>query len=180
MKNFTKLAILSFSITFISCQSIPKGATVVQNFDVKKYTGTWYEIARIDFKQERNLNSTVAQYTLKNNVDIKVENSGYNYVKEEWKDAVGNAKFRGSTTEGALKVSFFGPFYSGYNVFAVDKDYKYALVGGKNYDYLWILSREKSIPEDVKQKYLKIATDFGYDVNDLIWIEHNMNNPFVK
>ncbi len=183
MKNFPKFTLIASLLgcfILLSCQSIPKGATVVQNFDAQKYTGTWYEIARIDFKQERNLNNTVAQYTLKDNGDIKVVNSGYNYIKEEWKDAVGNAKFRGKASEGALKVSFFGPFYSGYNVFAVDKEYKYALVGGKNYDYLWILSREKSIPEQMKQKYLKIATDFGYNVSDLIWIEHNKDNPFVK
>jgi apolipoprotein D and lipocalin family protein len=175
------LLLVAISLASIySCQSIPKGASVVQNFDAKKYVGTWYEIARIDFKQEKNLNNTVAQYALKNNGDIKVMNSGYNYIKQEWKNAVGNAKFRGNTTEGALKVSFFGPFYSGYNVFAVDKDYKYALVGGKNFDYLWILSREKTIPNATKEKYLKIATDLGYNVNNLLWVEHDKDNPNVK
>lgn len=178
--NFSLFTFLLLSLSFVGCQSIPKGAKVIQNFDAKQYIGTWYEIARIDFKQERNLNNTFAQYSLKNNGDIKVVNSGYNYVKQGWKNAVGNAKFRGNENEGALKVSFFGPFYSGYNVFAVDKDYKYALVGGKNFDYLWILSREKSVPENIKKEYLKIATEFGYDTNDLIWIEHNMDNPFVK
>lgn len=183
MKTIKRIVLLTLASTlfgFISCKSIPQGASVVQNFDAQQYVGTWYEIARIDFKQERNLNNTVAQYTLKDNGEIKVVNSGYNYVKQEWKKAEGNAKFRGDPTQGALKVSFFGPFYSGYNVFAVDRDYKYALVGGKNFDYLWILSREKTIPEVTKQEYLKIATQFGYDINDLIWIEHNMDNPNVK
>lgn len=74
-----------------------------------------------------------------------------------------------------LKVSFFGPFYSGYNVIALDKDYKYALVSGQSLDYLWILSRTTTIPDDVKQQYLKLASDLGYKTENLIWVEHNKN-----
>ena len=72
-----------------------------------------------------------------------------------------------------LKVSFFGPFYAGYNVLAIDKDYKYALVTGESLDYLWILSREKSIPAEIKEDYLQKAKDIGYKTEDLIWVEHN-------
>jgi apolipoprotein D and lipocalin family protein len=72
-----------------------------------------------------------------------------------------------------LKVSFFGPFYSGYNVIALDKEYKYALVTGKSLSYLWILSRETTIPDDVKQNYLKIAENLGYKTSSLVWVEHD-------
>lgn len=178
IKNLTLLIALSL-LTFASCRSIPKEASVVTNFNAERYMGTWYEIARIDFKHERNMNNTAAQYSLKDNGDIKVVNSGFNYVKDTWKKREGNAKFRGSETEGALKVSFFGPFYSGYNVLAIDPDYKYVLVAGKNHDYLWILSREKSIPESVKQEYLSIAQKAGYDINDLIWVDQDKTNPYL-
>ena len=160
-----------------SCKSIPRGAKPVNNFDPKRYLGNWYEIARLDFKYEKNLNNTMAHYSLKDNGDIKVLNSGYNYKKQEWTSSIGNAKFRGDQSEAALKVSFFGPFYSGYNVIALDDQYQYALVAGKNTDYLWILSREKTIPDVVKQQYLKIASDIGYNTADLVWVEHNMDNP---
>ena len=72
-----------------------------------------------------------------------------------------------------LKVSFFGPFYGGYNVIALDKDYKYALIAGGDLGYLWILSREKSIPEEIKSDYLKKASDLGFNTSELIWVEHN-------
>ena len=84
---------------------------------------------------------------------------------------MGNAKFIGDPTIGALKVSFFGPFYSGYNVIAIDDDYQTALVVGKNYDYMWILSRTTSIPEDTKIQYLALASNLGFDVNKLVWDE---------
>ena len=72
-----------------------------------------------------------------------------------------------------MKVSFFGPFYSGYNVIAIDDQYKYALVAGKSLKYLWILSRETTIPEKIKQDYLKIAHNIGFHTSDLIWTGHN-------
>jgi apolipoprotein D and lipocalin family protein len=174
IKNQIKsLNLLLISIlAFTSCSSIPKGAATVKPFDKQKYLGKWYEIARLDFKFERNLNNTTADYSLNNDGSIKVDNRGYNFIKKEWKKAVGKAKFAGDPNTGMLKVSFFGPFYSGYNVIALDSEYRYALIAGKNLNYLWILSRETSIPDDVKQKYLKTASDLGYKTNELIWVEH--------
>ena len=173
MKKLINLSMIAIALSFTACQAIPKGAKPVTNFEAKKYIGEWYEIARLDFKFERNLNNTKAQYSLKDNGDIKVVNSGYNYVKNNWTEREGNAKFTGSDSIGALKVSFFGPFYSGYNVLAIDEAYKYALVAGKNLNYLWILSREKTIPNHVKETYLSKAKALGYNINDLVWVEHN-------
>lgn len=173
-----------FSVTALMilncCASIPKKAKPVADFKVARYLGTWYEIARFDFRFEKNLDNTIAQYSLNKKGNLKVLNSGYNYVKEKWTSAEGLAKFRGAENNAALKVSFFGPFYSGYNVIALDADYKYALVAGKDLDYLWILSREKSIPESVKQNYLKLAEDVGYDISRFIWVNHDKNSPYEK
>ena len=50
------------------------------------------------------------------------------------------------------------------------------LVAGKNLKYLWILSRNTTIPEEIKDRYLKIALGIGYDTSDLIWVEHDKPN----
>ncbi|MBN2485575.1 MAG: lipocalin family protein [Bacteroidales bacterium] len=156
-----------------SCASIPKGVEAVGSFDAKKYTGTWYEIARFDFRFEKNLNNVTATYSLNPNGTIKVENRGYNYVTQEWKQAIGKAKFIDKPQVAMLKVSFFGPFYSGYNVIALDDEYKYALVAGKNFSYLWILSRETTMPEEIKGRYLQLAMNLGFDTSKLIWTMHD-------
>ena len=158
-----------------------KNAKPVQNFDANRYLGTWYEIARFDFRFEKNMDNTSAQYSLDKNGNINVLNSGYDYIKNKWKKADGVAKFRGNKNIGALKVSFFGPFYSAYNVIALDDNYRYALVSGKNLDYLWILSRDKSIPDEVKSNYLQIAENIGFDISKLIWVKHDKNNnPYLE
>jgi len=158
---------------FYSCATIPKNATAVKSFDKEKYLGKWYEIARFDFKFERNLDNTTAEYSLNENGSIKVDNQGYNYIKSEWKQAIGKAKFVRDDSTAMLKVSFFGPFYGGYNVIAIDENYKYALIAGESLKYLWILSRETKIPDDIKTKYLTIAENIGYDTSKLLWIKHD-------
>lgn len=165
--------ICAIMLGLFSCATIPNGAIAVKPFDKERYLGKWYEIARKDFKYERGLNNTTAEYSLNNDGTIKVDNQGYNIMKGEWTQAIGKAKFVGEANIAMLKVSFFGPFYSGYNVIAIDDEYKYALVAGKSLKYLWILSREVNIPEEIKDKYLKIAEEIGYNIDDLIWVEHN-------
>ncbi len=155
---------------------IPGKATAVNNFDSTKYLGKWYEIARLDHKWERDLNNVTAEYSLNDDKTIKVDNKGYNVQKDKWEQSIGKAKFVEKENIGMLKVSFFGPFYSGYNVVSIDPDYKYALVAGESLKYMWILSREKTIPENVKTEFLKKAQEIGYKTSDLVWVKQDKTN----
>ena len=181
MKNrYIAPILLGAGIAFIlySCNSskIPKKAVAVTNFDKAKYLGKWFEIARLDYKWEKNLNNVTAEYSLKDDGTIKVDNRGYNVKKDKWEESIGKAKFVRKDNVGMLKVSFFGPFYSGYNVVAIADDYKYALVAGESLKYMWILSRETTIPESVKADFLIKAQEIGYNVSDLVWVKHDKTN----
>src|SRR6478736_2416923 len=183
MKNKIILcAVLSFvSIgIFSSCSNIPEKEKAIENFIVNRYLGVWYEIARTDNRFERNMDNVVAKYSLKSNGELVVFNSGYNYEKKEWKSITGSAKFREDKNTAALKVTFFKPFYGAYNVIAINEDYKFTLVAGNDLDYLWLLSKEKSMPVNIKQEYLKQAEEIGYDTSKLIWVKHDKTNPFVN
>ena len=152
---------------------VPENVTVIKNFDVEKYAGHWYEIARFDFKHEKDMKNVTAHYTLNDDGSIKVVNKGYDYVKNEWKEVNGKAKFIGDEDKAALKVSFFGPFYGGYNVVAMNPNYENVLVFGESTDYIWILSRNKTIPQKVKDEFLAKAKEAGYDLDRLVWTEHD-------
>lgn len=156
-------------------QQIPAGLSAINNFQSERYLGKWYEIARTDNRFERNLDNVTANYSLNNDGSIKVINRGWNYLKKEWEQAEGKAKFAGKPNEGMLKVSFWAPIYSGYNVIEIDTEYKYALVIGNSLDYMWILSRETTIPEEYLKRYIKTAKDAGIAVEQLIFPKHNMN-----
>ena len=149
--------------------SIPKGAVAVRPFDLERYLGLWYEIARMDFRFERGLSRVTARYSLAGKGVIRVENRGYDEGRDKWKESIGKAKAAGDPSEARLKVSFFGPFYSGYNVLALDPDYRYALVAGNDTRYLWLLSREPAMPAAVRERYLEMARGLGYDTERLVW-----------
>jgi apolipoprotein D and lipocalin family protein len=179
MKTLQKIAIpVSLGVLglliFSSCSvGIPKGAKAVQHFNAEKYLGKWYEIARFDYKFERNLDNVTANYSQNPDGSIRVQNRGYNYEKKEWKESVGEAKFVNDKTEARLKVSFFKPIWSGYNVIDIDDNYQYALVAGNSVKYLWILSRTTEIPESIRQRFLEKARKIGYNTDELIWVKHN-------
>jgi apolipoprotein D and lipocalin family protein len=169
------LATATFSMTLTGCSTAPpEGLTSVTPFEVKRYLGKWYEIARLDHSFERGLTDVSATYTLKTDGSLEVINRGFNTKKDEWKSATGRALFTGSQNQGSLKVSFFGPFYGGYHVLALDqKGYQWALVSGPDRDYLWILARTKVLAPAIRDQLVAEAKKMGFATDKLIWVEHN-------
>ncbi len=175
-KNIPAEGIIGRLLSALSLKNrhtIPEGAIPVKPFSLKNYMGKWHEIARLDFLFEKGLDRVTAVYSLNEDGTVKVVNSGYNSKKNKIETAVGKAKSAGSPDEAKLKVRFGGPVYSGYNVIAIDTDYKYALVVGRNLNYMWLLSREPSMPENVKKEYLQKAKELGYKIENLVWPEHS-------
>jgi apolipoprotein D and lipocalin family protein len=174
MKTSRAVSVTIFLLVFGSCAGVPEGIKPVQNFDVNRYLGTWYEIARLDHSFERGLNNISATYTLRDDGGIDVVNRGFDKKKNKWKEAKGKAYFIGEKSVASLKVSFFGPFYGGYNVIALDKDhYSYALVCGPDRSYLWILAREKTLDKEILDELRERAQSLGFETNKLIFVEHD-------
>ncbi len=152
------------------CTALPEKVTPVQPFTLERYLGTWYEIARLDHSFERGLSQVTAEYQLRNDGGIKVINRGYDAQKQRWKEAVGKAYFVGEPNVGRLKVSFFGPFYGGYNIAMLDDDYQIALVIGPNTNYAWLLARTPEISAEQCAPYLAEATRIGVPTEAWIWL----------
>jgi apolipoprotein D and lipocalin family protein len=153
------------------CAGVPDGITPVTGFQAERYLGKWYEIARLDHSFERGLEQVTAEYSPRDDGDIRVINRGYNTNKQQWSEAEGRAKFVGAKDVGQLKVSFFGPFYGGYNIVELDPNYQYALVVGNDRDYLWILSRTPQLDSVVQQRLVNKAKSLGFATEQLILVK---------
>lgn len=147
-------------------------AKVVSGFDLSRFLGKWYEIARLDYRYEQHLDRCTARYTRNKDGSIKVINQGYNFHTGELEEVIGRARLNGKPGEGRLRVSFWGPFYAAFNIIAIDPDYRYALVAGRNRDYLWFLSRRKTMTQKVKKEFLNLAEQAGFDTDKLLWVNH--------
>jgi len=160
------------------CTGVPDGVEAVQPFDLERYLGTWYEIARLDHRFERGLQDVSATYARREDGGISVRNRGFDPEAGEWREAVGRAYAIGDPTRASLRVSFFGPFYGGYHVIALDRDgYRDALVSGPSRRYLWILARDRALAAERRDALVDFARNAGYDVDALIWVEHTRRDP---
>lgn len=175
MKRLISLALAALSLPMLSAaQDVQYDNSPVSQFDLSKYLGTWYEIARFDHSFERGMDNVIAEYLLREDGKIDVVNSGWKDGK--FKVADGKAKQPDPLADPAhLEVSFFLFFYSDYNVMMIDDDYQIALVGSKSPKYLWILSRTPYVTDSVMDLVLEEASSRGYDINNLIWVDQSAN-----
>ena len=169
-----KFSILFSFLLVAGCTGVPDGLTPVNNLDLDRYLGKWYEIARLDHGFERGLTHVTAEYSKREDAGIKVVNRGYDTEKQQWKEAVGKAYPVAEPTEGRLKVSFFGPFYGGYNIIELDDEkYRYSLVSGPSRSYLWILSRDPQMSPVIYSRLVKRASELGFDTSKLIYVDQS-------
>ncbi|WP_045362324.1 lipocalin family protein [Mycoavidus cysteinexigens] len=180
---FSRLGLLAL---WIACANLlagcantspPPGVEAVTPFDIQRYQGRWYELARLDHAFERGLMDVSATYIPQPDDSVRVVNRGFDLASDQWREAVGKAVFTGAPTTASLKVSFFGPFYGGYHVAALDADYRWALVVGPDRSYCWILARDKALAPYTKQAIVARAKALGIDIDAFIWVSHQSPQP---
>ena len=168
-----KYFLVGMTLLLASCTGVPDNIKPIESFEVNRYLGTWYEIARLDHRFERGLSQVTAEYSLREDGGVKVINKGYSQEDKEWKSAEGKAYFVDRPEVGHLKVSFFGPFYSSYVIFDLEKDgYDYALVSGSDKDYFWILARQPNLDPALLNQLIEKAKALGFATDKLIRVEH--------
>lgn len=169
----TSLTLLAFCLlsccTACACKDNTVNNTPVNYLDLGRFLGSWYEIARFDHSFERGMAYTKATYSINADGTVRVENTGLKNGKH--KKSIGKAKRPDPVAEPALlRVSFFGPFYSDYRVLMIDPDYQYTLISSKGDDYLWILSRTKTLPQDTLDMIMAEARSRGFDTTKLMMV----------
>lgn len=154
------------------CLAVPDGIEPIDNFELNRYLGDWYEIARLDHSFERGLEAVKAEYSLRDDGGIRVINSGRDSKSQVAQQAEGRAYFMEEPNLGHLKVSFFGPFFGSYVIFELDENYQYAFIAGNNRDYLWLLARTPEVSEELIDQFISRASLLGFDTSQLIFVTH--------
>jgi apolipoprotein D and lipocalin family protein len=162
----------ALSLLFMACTGVPRGLKPVTGFEADRYLGKWYEIARLDHSFERGLSRVTADYSAAEGGGIVVVNRGYDEKGNACKRVRGRAYFIGGRDVGSLKVSFFGPFYAGYHVIALDREgYRYAMVSGATRSYLWILARTPRLSPAIVDDLTAKAKRWGFATEKLIFVD---------
>ena len=172
---FIALALIGFIIllSFTRCSS-PRELPTVDQVDLSKYEGKWYEIARLPQSYQEGCECTTAKYEVINEEEVKVVNRCYQPAESEWKESDGKAFPVVGSDNSKLKVQFFWPFKGDYYIIELDKDYQYAMVGNPKRDALWILSRNKRLNQDTYNRLVEKANGLGFPVKKLHKTKHDL------
>ena len=166
-------ALMVLLVFLAGCTGVPEGVEPVTGFELERYLGTWYEIARLDHPFERGLSRVTAEYSRRDDGGVRVVNRGYDAADGRWNQVEGKAYFVAGPNLGRLKVSFFGPFYGGYNIFSLDRQaYGWVMISGPDKSYLWILARRPELDPEILAALVEQARGLGFPVDELIQVSH--------
>jgi apolipoprotein D and lipocalin family protein len=168
MRNLWPIACCLLS----GCLGVPDGVEPIDDFELNRYLGKWYEVARLDHSFERGLETVTAEYSLREDGGIRVINSGRNTETQLNQEAEGRAYFVEEPNIGHLKVSFFGPFFGSYVIFELDEDYQTAFIAGNTTNYLWLLARTPKVSQELIDEFIASADQLGFDTRQLIFVNH--------
>ena len=164
--------LIAMGLFFVRCMSPARKIKPVTGFEVDRYLGTWYEVARFPHVFEKGLINVTAEYGQGEKDRITVTNKGQREKSGEWTSIQGHAQFAKRPDTADLRVTFFWPFRGVYRVVALDKkEYRWALVISSNYNYLWILSRTPSLDPKILDRLVSQAQEMGFDTSKMIYVE---------
>ena len=151
---------------------------LVEQVDLNRYVGLWYEIAKIPNRfQKQCVKNTTAQYAIRSDGRIDVVNR---CMKENgfFDEAKGIAKIVDQVSHAQLKVSFvhiFGIylFWGNYWIIGLDNDYQWAVVGEPTRKYGWVLGRSTALSDNQWENVHAVLLKNGYNPDDFVKTEHD-------
>ena len=170
MNRPTRFALLACAIVALGCASTHSSPpqTTVPHVDLARYAGTWYEIASFPMIFQRGCVATNATYVPRPDGKIGVRNRCRDESFDGDERGVEGIAWPLDESNAKLAVQFFWPFTGDYWVLALDPEYRWAVVGHPDRDYLWILSRTRQIDPALYEELVERARAQGYDVSRLV------------
>jgi apolipoprotein D and lipocalin family protein len=156
-------------VALLACRSPAAPLQVVDEIDLDRYLGHWYEIASFPQRFQAGCVATSASYSRRDDGRIRVENvCREGRFDGELRRIEGLARVADPAgSQARLEVQFFWPFHGDYWVIELDPAYRWAVVGHPSRRYLWILARERSLEPALYDDLLRRIASHGYDVSRL-------------
>ncbi|GAB5557179.1 MAG: lipocalin family protein [Schleiferiaceae bacterium] len=154
---------MALGLFFLLGCSSSEDMTVVESVELEKYMGTWYDIAHFPKSFQNGCSCISAEYAIESDSRVSVVNS-CTEIDGNVRKAEGHAYIADKETNAKLRVSFFWPFYGDYWIIDLAEDYSYALVGSPDRESLWVLARERTLPEKTFESILDTAQSRGFDI----------------
>lgn len=139
----------------------------VNKLDLKKYSGTWYSLYSIPTIFDKGSRETTTKYTLNKEGFYNVLTT-YKKPNDE-KIYSRNSKMFPSDegNNGELQAQFVWPIKVDYWIIELADDYSYVVVGHPDRKFLFIMSRNQSMPKKTHDEIVARCKAKGYEVHKL-------------
>lgn len=159
-------SLLLMTLIIVGCQSAPTIPTV-DHVDLERYMGDWYVIAHIPTFIEDDAYNAVETYSLNPDGTIDTvftfREGGFDGEERRY-----NPKgFVQSENNAEWGMRFVWPIKAEFLVVWLDEDYTQTVIGRSKRDYVWIMAREPTLPEQDYQRILEFLAAEGYDLDEL-------------
>lgn len=172
MKIESLLSMLAIVFLLLGCQTT-KPIYTVSHVDLERFMGDWYVIASIPTFIEKDAYKAVESYQL--NQDRTIATT-FTFNKGGFDGKLKTYHPKGfvveNTGNAVWRMQFVWPFKAEYRVVYLTDDYKQTVIGRSKRDYVWIMARTPSIPEDDYHRISTFLKDQGYTLEDLRKVPH--------
>ena len=169
--KFLSVAIIWILIT--GCQTL-KPIHTVEDVELKRFMGNWYVIASIPTFIEKDAYNAMESYRLEEDGTVATTfrfNKGS--LDGKLKEYTPRGFIQDKTSNAVWEMQFIWPFKAEYRIVCLTDDYSQTVIGRSKRDYVWIMARKPSIPDEDYQRILRFLTDQGYNLIDLRKVPHS-------
>lgn len=159
----------------------PKKVDAVKDINFEQFMGTWYEIARLPNKHEKELVEVTSTFTRTKDGSYAVVNRGYKGSRGgKCTTLKGNVVIPDPKVKGAMKLKVWWLDID-YRVINLDQDnYQYAVISSENKNYLWIMSKQPVMDPEQYENLVDTARKQGFNVDKLERVQQAYNSAVAR
>jgi len=160
--KWTSMIVILFTIA--GCTSM-KPISTVDSVDLGRFMGDWYVIANIPTFIEKNAYNAVESYRLEEDGTVATT---FRFNKGGFDGPLKVYHPRGfiedKQSNAVWGMQFIWPFKAEYRIIYLTENYQQTVIGRSKRDYVWIMARQPSIPEEDYSRILRFLEKEGYDI----------------
>jgi apolipoprotein D and lipocalin family protein len=173
------VSIVLACLLIAGCQTM-KPIHTVESVDLERFMGDWYVIASIPTAIEKDAYNAVESYRLDGDGTVATT---FKFNKGGFDGALKTYTPRGYIQDTASNavwgMQFIWPFKAEYRIIYLTDDYSQTVIGRSKRDYVWIMAREPSVPDEDYDRILAFLTEQGYKLDKLQKIPHRQSTKAI-
>ena len=177
LRHFFRYSSVVLLMAVSACSTQQTELAPVSSVDLDRFMGRWYVIANIPTFLEKGAHNAVESYAMNDDGTIATtftyRDGGFDGKLKEF-----NPKgfVRDDPSNAVWGMRFIWPIKADYRIVYLSEDYGETIIGRNKRDFVWLMARTPSIPDDEYAELVRRIEAMGYDVSKLQKVPQRWEN----